>query len=175
MDVILKSNQLEILIKKELDSLVKSGLIRRVSFFRERKTAIGRTKKVRVAGFALNPRFPYLKSLQNLLTEVMPFKASDFLQKLRRAGKVKLVVIAGIFIQDLDSRLDILVVGDKMKRHQIERLIRSIESDMGRELRYAILETVDFQYRLGICDKLIRDVFDYPYKKLLDLLDVQYR
>ena len=31
----------------------------------------------------------------------------------------------------------------------------------------AFLKLVDFLYRFGICDKLIRDILDYPHEKIL--------
>jgi len=161
-------------VRVETLAFLSSDLIKKTRFFSERAVSGKRAKKVRQKGFVLNQQFPYLKSLQALLIEVMPFTPSAFLKRLRLAGKIKLVVIAGIFLQDFDSRLDVLVVGDKLNRRIIDRAITSIESDMGRELHYAILETADFQYRLGICDKLVRDVFDYPHRKLVDSLDIQY-
>ena len=49
----------------------------------------------------------------------------------------------------------------------------SIEAELGKELRYAVFETPDFQYRLGIYDKLIRDIFDSEHQKIIDKLGIE--
>jgi hypothetical protein len=95
------------------------------------------------------------------------------LKRLQRVGKLKLVIISGIFINNYDSRIDLLVVGDMMKKGTLENVIKTIESEIGREIRYTYFETPDFQYRLGIYDKLIRDILDFPHEKILDKLNVR--
>ena len=93
------------------------------------------------------------------------------IRRLARGGSLKLVIAAGVFIQEEDSRLDLLVVGDHLKKSIIGRVVKVMESEIGKELRYVILETQEFKYRASICDKLIRDVMDYPHQKLLDKLE----
>jgi len=49
-------------------------------------------------------------------------------------------------------------------------IMSSIEALLGKELRYAAFETTDFQYRLSIYDKLIKDILDYQHEKILNKL-----
>ena len=79
-------------------------------------------------------------------------------------------MISGVFLHDRDSRVDILVVGDHLKAAKLSSIISSIEAKLGKELRYAAFETTDFQYRLSIYDKLIKDILDYQHKKILNKL-----
>ena len=80
---------------------------------------------------------------------------------------MKLVVTSGIFIKNHDSRVDLLIVGDKMKRGKIEEGIKRIEAEIGMELVYAVFETKEFLYRLNMYDKLVRDILDYPHEVVL--------
>ena len=80
------------------------------------------------------------------------------------------IVIAGVFIQEPESRVDMLIVGDGVKKTALENTIKLLESELGKELKYAYFTTQDFQYRLSMFDKLIRDVLDYPHKKVLNRL-----
>jgi len=80
---------------------------------------------------------------------------------------VKFLLVSGIFIKNKDSRVDLLIVGDKMKRGKIEEGIRKLEAEIGAELVYAIFETKEFIYRLNMYDKLVRDILDYPHEVLL--------
>ena len=77
------------------------------------------------------------------------------------------MIVSGVFIKNEDSRVDLLIVGDKMKRGKIEEGIRKLEAEIGAELVYAIFETKEFLYRLNMYDKLVRDIIDYPHEVLL--------
>jgi hypothetical protein len=84
------------------------------------------------------------------------------------------VVISGIFTEQWDGRVDLLIIGNKIRKAVLEATLRNIEAEVGKDLRYACLETPDFIYRLGIGDKLIRDVFDYPHKVILDKIGLSH-
>ena len=90
------------------------------------------------------------------------------LDNFKKAGRVKLVVISGVFIKNEDSRVDLLIVGDKLKKAKIEEGIRKLEAEIGAELVYAVFETKEFLYRLNMYDKLVRDIIDYPHEVLLE-------
>lgn len=82
------------------------------------------------------------------------------------------MVLSGVFLDEphTQSRADIVVVGDNLKRTAIESAIRSIEKQIGRELTYSVLTTKDFKYRVDMRDKFIRDVLDFPHKKIINKL-----
>jgi len=144
-------------ILRELNNLIKADIIRK------RHSTKGVT-------YILNEKFPYLDPLKNLLT-VASIQADDSLTKrFGSAGKIKLVIAAGVFIQNWESRVDLLVVGDDLNISKIESIIKNIESEIGKEIAYSAFETQDFQYRMGIHDRLVRDIFDYPHVTLLDRL-----
>jgi len=63
-------------------------------------------------------------------------------------------------------------VGDHLKQAKLLSIMSSIEALLGKELRYAAFETVDFRYRLSIYDKLIKDILDYQHKKILNKLGI---
>ena len=159
--------------KQELAILRQMKLLKNRAFFAKiTKGKNGKEKTVRrkVSGFVLNASFPYLPELQRLLLDTSMLKGEEITRQLPSAGKLKLVILAGIFIQNQDSRLDVLVVGDHMKKSTVEHKIRAMESEIGKELRYAAFETSEFNYRLGLYDKLVRDVLDYPHKVVFDRL-----
>lgn len=148
-----------VLVTRELNSLVKADIVRK------RHGAKGIT-------YVLNEKFPYLDPLKNLLT-VASIQADDSLTKrFGSSGRVKLIIASGVFIQNWDSRVDLLIVGDDLNISKIESIIKSIEAEIGKEVTYSAFETQDFQYRVGIHDRLIRDIIDYPHVTLLDRLGV---
>lgn len=129
----------------------------------------GKIKKKRVQGLFLNTEFPYIIELKQLLVEGDFFKHADLVKRFRPAGRIQFLVVSGIFIQDSESRLDVLIVGDHLKRTQIQKAIAVLESELGKELRYAVFEVSDFNYRVAMYDKLLRDVFEYPHERLISM------
>lgn len=161
-------------VSREILILEKAGLILKKSFLKEGKILKnGKAgKKKRVHGYTTNSNFKYLISLKSLLCGPAPMKNKEITNKFSGAGQIKVMVISGIFIHDPNSTLDVLIVGDNINNTKIKNAISSIESEIGRELRYAVFETADFKYRLGLCDRLIRDVFDYPHETIVDKIGI---
>lgn len=141
--------------RRELNNLTKAGLIRKGA-----------------RGYTLNSSYVYLPAIGNFLIDATPLTEKEIVKKLNKVGSLKLVLIAGVFLHDPDSRVDVLVVGDNLKQSKLSSVISSIEAELGKELRYASFETVDFQYRMGIYDKLIRDILDARHKKIHNKLGI---
>lgn len=163
-------------VLRELSGLIRADIVKKKYVSKDIESRRGGktiVKKGQGTGFALNEKFPYLDSLKNLLT-VVSVKADESLAKrLASAGKMKLIVAAGVFIQNWDSRVDLLIVGDSLHLGRIESVIKVIESEIGKEIAYSAFETPDFEYRMGIHDRLVRDILDYPHVVLLDKLGAE--
>ncbi|MFA6079262.1 MAG: hypothetical protein WC779_05905 [Candidatus Omnitrophota bacterium] len=164
------------MIKKELNLLEKADIVKKKHISKEIQIMKGKkpiVKKIEGQGYALNGKFPYLDPLKNLLT-ITSLRADESLAKrFTNAGKIKLFIASGVFIQNWDSRVDLLVVGDELNLGKIESVIKVIESEIGKEIAYSAFETQDFEYRFGIHDRLVRDILDYPHVTLLDRIGIE--
>jgi hypothetical protein len=163
------------LVKKELSIFEKIKLIKKRSFFKAIQKKKGKkivTKKVRTEGYYLNQDFSYITALKQLLIKTKTLEGGEIVRRLGKAGTLKIVIIAGVFIQDKNSRVDIMVVGNNINKSRLNTAIKSLEAELGKELVYACFETQDYQYRLGVYDKLIRDILDYPHQVLLDKISI---
>jgi len=114
-----------------------------------------------------NSIFQYGEEFKNLLLNLDTLNSQAILNNFKKVGRVKLLIVAGIFIKNDDSRVDLLIVGDKLRKSQIEKGVRKLEAEIGVELIYAVFNTKEFIYRLNMYDKLIRDILDYPHEVLL--------
>lgn len=164
--------------KKELALFVKIGLLKKASATRVATTGRGKNKKEtskKVSGFIVDRHFDELLSLRSFMLNIAPTDEKEIIKKVSPVGKVKLIIIAGEFIRDTNSRVDIMVVGDAMKPALLKAAIAELEAHMGKELRYSAFTTADFTYRLGVYDRLIRDVLDYPHQILVDKLDPNWK
>ena len=141
--------------RRELHNLVRAGLIKKYA-----------------KGYILNPSYIYLPAIGNFLIDATPVSEKEIIKKLSKVGNIKLILISGVFLHDPDSRVDMLLVGDNLSQAKIHQAIASIEAELGKELRYAAFETPDFQYRLGIYDKLIRDILDSRHRKIVNKLGI---
>ncbi len=155
--------------RTEMNALERAQVIKRKQFYAHNANG----KKVRVQGYMLNKEFPNLQSLQTFLFETAPINGKTVLKHLRKAGTLDFVTIAGIFVRDFDQRLDVLLAMKKYSPSRIETAIRSLESELGVEIRFAAFESSDLIYRVGMYDKLTRDVFDYPHQILVDKIGVK--
>ena len=130
-----------------------------------------RNKRGKHLRFGINESFPFLQALEDLLLNVTE-RGVEVRDRMKKTGAIKLVIMAGIFVGQWDSSIDLLLVGDRVRDRIFKKQIRALESEIGKEIRYVLLSNRDFFYRLNMSDKLMRDVFDYPHKIVLDRLDI---
>lgn len=130
-------------------------------------TDVGFLNKTK-SGYSINTQFEYLQPLRHLLTFVAGEQEMDLAKRIRKTGRIKAVIVSGVFVQSPDARVDLVIVGDALKRRMLEAAITAIEAELGRELRYAIFTTDEFIYRRDMRDKLVSDILDNPHKALVD-------
>lgn len=160
--------------RKELSLLLKIGFLKKKTF--TKKIAKKPTKKnpkpgfksVKKNGWVLNHKFSLVKPLHTLLTDSDLIDEKGLVSSFRKAGNIKLIALSGLFMRDFDRKLDLLIIGDKMKRNQLDKEIKKIESEVGRELSYALFSSDEFAYRMSMYDKLIRDVLENKHKTLVN-------
>ncbi len=117
--------------------------------------------------WVFNSAFKYASEFEDLLVRSDSLNNSTVVENFKNVGKIKLLIISGIFIKNNDSRVDLLIVGDKLKRNKIEEGIHKLEALLGAEIVYAVFDTKEFNYRLNMYDKLVRDIIDYPHTVLI--------
>lgn len=126
------------------------------------------SRKIKEKGWFLNERFPYLSQIRNLLFDVVLMSDEDIYKRFAGAGKLKVVIAAGVFIQDVESRLDLLIAGENIKKHAIDNAVKNLEAEIGKELAYAAFEISELNYRVSMYDRLLRDIMENPHRTLLD-------
>ena len=161
--------------RREISILSHIGFIKKRTCYREvEKKNRGKVVvvKKKIKGWMLNPQFKYLEELRTFLISANSLNKFEVMKRLQKTGRFKLVIIAGVFIQEWNSRLDILIVGSKIQQPQLKAAIKDMEAELGKELEYALFSVSDFRYRLSVYDKLIRDVLDYPHEVVIDRMGV---
>ncbi|MBY0376396.1 hypothetical protein K2P96_00255 [Patescibacteria group bacterium] len=118
--------------------------------------------------WSFNSSFKYSREMEDLLVNSENLNTKSIADYFKKVGRIKFFLVSGIFIKDKDSRLDLLIVGDKIKRAKTEEAVRKLEAEIGKELTYAVFETKEFIYRFNMYDKLVRDILDFPHDVVLE-------
>ena len=163
-DIISRSRVMKSNVRKEINALLTMGFIKSKTVTKEGS----RGAKKKVMAWSLNSEFKYLNSLRDLLIDPTLLLQEDLPQRFKQAGKIKLMLVSGVFIGDSKSRADVLIVGDKLKKNILQQVIKGLEAEIGKELDYVVLDTEEFKYRLDMYDKLVCDIIDLPHEKLID-------
>ncbi len=151
--------------RKEINGLSAMGFIKQRVLVREGY----RGTKKKVNAWQLNASFQYLDAVRDLLVDPHLLLQDDLTARFRPIGKIKLMVVSGVFIGDDKSRVDILLVGDKLKKNILQQVIKGLEAEIGKELDYVVFDTNEFKYRLDMYDKLVCDILDLPHESLIDV------
>lgn len=184
-------NPMDLFIPKEISRRCKVafGIVRRevsilknIGFITQKSETIDnliklkkgrlKNKKKSIQGLKLNELFPLLHPLKNLVLNAAPIDRGKMLKALKSAGRIKLIILSGIFIQSDNSRVDLFLVGDAVRKGALERALRNIEAETGKELTYAVFGTKEFLYRLGMYDRFVHDILDYPHEKIFNKMDI---
>ncbi len=159
-EVIKRAKTTPLTTVKELNGLAQLGLLHK-----------GHQGKMVL--WQLDRSFPFGTQLKNLLKNNLISHKRELAKKIGACGRLQALILSGVFIDDVeDGRVDILIVGNNLKRGAIDRLIKKFEAEIGRELNYAVLDSADFKYRLNACDKFLRDVLDYPHEIVVDKIGI---
>jgi predicted nucleotidyltransferase len=157
LDIVDRTKTPKDAVRKEVAALVTCGVIRK-------RTGKGS------AHYVASRKFQYFDALQTFVRSTTNLSDADMVTSFKRAGAIRLVVLSGLFTGALETKVDLLIVGDKLEDKPLESAIRALEADLGRELRFATFSTEDFMYRRGVYDRLLRDIFDFPHRVIFDRL-----
>lgn len=168
-----KTKSKSTIARKELTLLVAIG------FLEKRKTktvvSVGRGKKSsskikEVSGYKINPLFPHNQALKDLLFDFQLLDKRELASRFKLVGRIKLFVITGIFIGDEKSRVDVLIVGEAIKRPKAEKVLELLSAEIGRDVVYAIMDVEEFEYRMKMYDKFVRDIMEMNHETVIDKL-----
>ena len=161
-------------ITREITNLEKIGFLKKASFFKDVEDK--RQKKMikkRVVGYRADTQFQYFKHLKQLLINTSPIDDKELIKRLSKVGKLKGLIISGLFLQESDSIVDLLIIADEVKKAPFNNLIKTLESEIGTSIRYTLLSVKDFKYRISVYDRLVRDVLDYEHIVIHDKLGIE--
>ncbi len=154
---------------EEMRALERAGIIKKGVFsiqVGERTHRIEGKQKEQM--WTLDQECVHARAVSSFVHEVSPAHGESIVAKLKSSGRLSAVILSGVFMGDGTRPADLVIVADSHNEKRLERAIRDLEPELGREIRYAVFSTPEFRYRLTVHDRLIRDTLDYPHLVLLD-------
>jgi hypothetical protein len=125
--------------------------------------------------YVLNPGFEFFNELRDLILKSSPAEKNKLVARLNKLGRVKLAIISGVFInrENLDPLIsDLLIVGDDIDKRKLRVFLKATEAEVGKEIRFTLMDKEEFQYRMAMFDRFIRVLLESPHEKLINRLEV---
>lgn len=159
--------------RAQLNKLIRLGLVHSASAQLPAVEKRGRKTKIKKAPvYFVNMDFDCLKELRELIAKSSVAPRHILLRQIKGIGKVKLVVLSGIFINNENARIDLLIVGDDIQKRKLDVFLANTESDIGKPIQHTIMDTEEFRYRMDMYDRFLRDILEYPHEKLINKLNI---
>ena len=138
------------IVKKEIQSLFLLNLLQRDLKNKNHKNLL----------YKINPDFSYFVSLKNLLFDFQNMNKKNIFERFKKIGRFYLFIFAGVFVQESQGPVDILIVFDLIKTNKLEKVLAEIKIDLGMDLKYLIMNLDEYNYRQKMFDKTLRMTMD---------------
>ncbi len=159
------------LVRKELSTLQAIGFLEKK---RGRVTVpVGKKGEMKTKEgiiFKLNDEFPHNEALKELLFDFKNLDKKEIASRFREVGRIKLFVLAGVFVESEKSRVDMLVVGEALNKAKYDKVLENLGADLGRQLTASFMDTEEYEYREKMYDKFVGDIFVMDHEVIIDKL-----
>ena len=145
---------------------------------RKSKSRVGiikRNKQNRGRLYALNTNFEFFQELKSLILKASPAEKEQLIKRVSDLGRIKLAVISGIFLNYGDNFVfnpvaDLFIVADDINKRKLSSFLRSLEAEVGREIKFGLMEKEEFEYRYNMFDRFVRVLLEGPHEKIINKL-----
>lgn len=152
-------------IRREMQHLARIDLVHPISH-EERGTGAAGTARSKF--FKLNTASLLYPELAALLLKAQALEEQALVADIQaRGGKVRLLILTGIFTSDDDVTTDMLMAG-RLKPQIIAKLIRNYEKSLDKPIRYTLFTEQEFKDRRDIGDKFLYSVFEARHVKIVN-------
>ncbi len=130
-------------VRRELDNLKKIGLLKA-------------RNKNRKKFYHVNKDFILFTELKSIITKC--FNSEHNISKyLNTLGDIEVLIFTGVFVDNKNSKVDIIIIGDINKLKLENFLKKELRRD---DIRYSIISKEDFIYRLNFKDRFISEILN---------------
>lgn len=160
-----KEYSFEELLEKTL--LRKAEATKELNQLKKMKLLLERVKKNKKV-LIVNTQFPFYLELKHLFSKSDIDTQSKSFQKLTGVGEVKLVIISGIFLNFAKSKADMILVINNVNRAKLKSAMSYLEAEVGREIRFVLMNHEELQYRLNMMDRFLMEFLENSHQEIIN-------
>lgn len=109
--------------------------------------------------FQANKSFVLFNEIKDLIIKGQILCEKDFTDKLRKLGTIKLLILSGLFVNDKQAPVDMLIVGN-FNKDKVAKLVKNLEDELVNEVNYSLLSEEEFAYRRQVTDVFLYSVLE---------------
>ena len=137
-------------VRREIINLEEIGLIIPIT---------GETKAKEKKYYTINKGFILFPEMKALFIKSQVLSTKEFAENVQKLYTPKLLILAGFFVEDVNSKTDILIVG-KINKEKFIKTVRDLEVMIGREVNYTIMEEKEYLYRREVLDIFLNKIME---------------
>ncbi len=123
--------------------------------------------------YMLNSDFEFFNELKGLILKSSPAEKDRMIRKISGLGRVKLAIISGVFLNNTNAvthgnEADLFIVGDDIAKNKLRSFLKSLEAEVGKEIKFGLMDKDEFEYRYGMFDRFVRVLLEGPHVKLIN-------
>lgn len=131
-------------VRRELEILHSLGLVKK-------------KKDGRKTFYSTNPKYVFFDELKSMF-EKGGSGEDKTVDVVKKFGKVSFAAWSGIFTGNEKTKVDIIIVGDSLKKDKIKDFVSGLEKDTGNEINYTVFASSEFSYRKKCKDKFLSEI-----------------
>ncbi|MFH1662190.1 MAG: hypothetical protein ABIA02_03790 [Candidatus Falkowbacteria bacterium] len=136
-------------VSRELENLEKIEII--IS-----KSGKGKQEK---KYYQANTDFVLFEEIKALIVKAQILYKNDFVEKIKKIGNIKLLILTGIFTNNPDAPIDMLIVG-RVNKTKFLGIIKELELELGKEINFTLMGGSEFKYRRDVTDMFLYEIFE---------------
>ncbi len=118
--------------------------------------------------FSVNPNFPFFAELRTLFVRPDSSVYESMFKKIQAVGDVRLLLVSGIFLNYQKSKADMILVVNNPSRSKLKAAIGYVEAEVGREIRFVLMNSEELQYRLNMMDRFLMEFLENPMREIVN-------
>lgn len=119
--------------------------------------------------YKVNKDHHLFDELKQLVVKSQRYLEQSFVEILEEEGSIEYLLLAGYFVEDPESKIDLFVVGD-INREKLDDLLVQFQKNFGHQLRFTVMDKEEFLHRKQVTDKFLYDILGREKIELIDTI-----
>ena len=131
---------------------------------------LGRREDSREIIYRMNTNWALFPEMRSLFVKSQLLVEHDLVRRLERAGKIKLLILTGVFVGKQADVTDVLIVGS-VNHSRVARILKAFERDFDQEVRYTILSNSEYLFRKNVGDRFLYSILENRHLVVVDTVE----